>query len=129
MSESLAREVAPFNISVLTVQPGAFRTNFLAAFEGFPPSAGSAYAAPTHPVAVGMARFAALSGAQPGDPAKAAGAMFAAAVGRLESGPTGELVRLPLGRDAAVRFEGKIERLRGDLEGARAVAVGMDLEG
>jgi hypothetical protein len=29
LSESLARELVPFNIRVLIVQPGAFRTNFL----------------------------------------------------------------------------------------------------
>ena len=68
MSESLAHEVAAWNIRVLIVQPAAFRTNFLAAFVPNEKGLSSDYKGTVIDETIG--KFSAASGKQPGDPVK-----------------------------------------------------------
>jgi NAD(P)-dependent dehydrogenase (short-subunit alcohol dehydrogenase family) len=90
MSQALAAEVKPFGISVLTVEPGAFRTNILG--EAFHHSAAMpAYENVVRPI---RDMLGGLNGAQPGDPEKAATAIITAL--KAEPPP----LRLPLGDDA-----------------------------
>ncbi|HET6338194.1 MAG TPA: oxidoreductase [Polyangiales bacterium] len=113
LSECLAKEVTPFGIRVLIVEPGAFRTSlFGSAFRRVPEIA--AYA-PT----VGPTRaFAAGSdGVQPGDPAKAARAIADAVAA---GAPT---LRLPLGSDAVQSLRGKLAEVAADIDTNEAVAV------
>ncbi len=72
LSECLAKELAPFGVRVLIVEPGAFRTAlFGSAFRDLP-------AMPEYERSVGPMRgyVAANAGTQPGDPAKAAKAQL-----------------------------------------------------
>ena len=73
MSESLAREVSPFGIRVLIVEPGAFRTNFLAAF--VPNSKGLGPDYENGPVREVLQKFEVANGKQVGDPVKGAKAI------------------------------------------------------
>jgi NAD(P)-dependent dehydrogenase (short-subunit alcohol dehydrogenase family) len=68
LSECLAKELSPFGVRVLIVEPGAFRTSlFGGAFHDLP-------AMPEYAPSVGPTRayVSASAGKQPGDPAKAA---------------------------------------------------------
>jgi len=91
ISKSLAKECADFGIEVMTVIPGAFRTelgaNRRSARDGI-----ADYTAQNH---VRRARLAALSGQQRGDPRRAAQAVIAA----VNATPTPR--RLVVGVDAA----------------------------
>ena len=119
LSESLARETAPFNIHVLIVEPGAFRTNFL-----------SAVAVPDKPhtedyknVKAVFDKFSTMAGQQSGDPAKAAARIVEAVSGRGLAGHLkGHVLRMPLGEDCVERFEVKIKSIGQDLEKGREVA-------
>jgi NAD(P)-dependent dehydrogenase (short-subunit alcohol dehydrogenase family) len=113
LSECLAKEVAPFGIRVLIVEPGAFRTSlFGSAFRSMPPI--DAYA-PT----VGPTRaFASdANGVQAGDPVKAARAIVDAVVA---GSPR---LRLPLGTDAVKGIREKLAEVSADVDANEAVAV------
>lgn len=113
LSECLAKEVAPFGVRILIVEPGAFRTSlFGAAFRSLPPL--DAYAP-----SVGATRefVARAHGEQAGDPVKAARAMadaVAAGAPRL---------RLPLGADAVSGIRQKLAEVAADVDASEAVAL------
>lgn len=75
VSESLAAEVKPLGLRVTIVQPGPFRTEFVA--RSLEPAAG---AIPAYEATSGKFRrfLATMDGRQPGDPARAADAIIAA---------------------------------------------------
>jgi NAD(P)-dependent dehydrogenase (short-subunit alcohol dehydrogenase family) len=117
LSESLAKEVAPFGIRVLIVEPGPFRTDW----------AGRSLKTPKRPIdayaetAVARRRqIQGYSGNQPGDPVRAAEAIIAA----VES-PHPPL-RLPLGAFAYEAMGAELEALRREHQGLEAVARGAD---
>ena len=100
LSEALADEVKAFGIQVMIVEPGAFRTDFAGgALRHMPVN-------PAYDATVGETRKFAhdMDRTQPGDPAKAAGAVFEA----LASGHAP--LRLALGNDA-------VDGIRGHAEG------------
>jgi NAD(P)-dependent dehydrogenase (short-subunit alcohol dehydrogenase family) len=114
-SEVLAREVSPLGIRVTIVEPGGFRTRFADAQSFVPPS-------PDYATTVGAAaRFQRdYSGAQPGDPAKAAAAVLSIAL--RDDAP----LRLLLGSDAVAAAEAA-DRARTDSDRAwRALSVSTD---
>ncbi|KAL4977566.1 hypothetical protein BDW66DRAFT_165471 [Aspergillus desertorum] len=127
LSEALAREVAPFNISVLIVEPGAFRTNFLSAVQKTETPLSEPYKG--GPVHVVLGKFEAAQGKQRGDPTKAVKRVFEVVTGVGEAGALkGKILRLPLGPDCVERIEGKIKRLKSDLDATREVAMGTDFD-
>ncbi|KXT10154.1 hypothetical protein AC579_9743 [Pseudocercospora musae] len=125
MSESLAREVAEYNIQVLIVEPGAFRTNFLGAF-----ITNSKKTLDAYPAAKGtLDRFDEVNGKQPGDPVKGAEAIVQVAAGTGKAGHLkGKVQRLPLGPDCYKRFEEKGKKLKHDWEAVREVALSTDVD-
>ncbi|KAI3400742.1 hypothetical protein diail_1951 [Diaporthe ilicicola] len=121
LSEALAREEAGSGVSVLIVEPGGFRTNFLSAFVS--PEKGVGGGA----VGESMGRWSAYDGRQPGDPRKGAEVIFQVVTGEREAGRLrGRVLRLPLGKDAVARIEAKAERVKMDVAAARDVACGTD---
>ncbi len=91
LSEALAKEVAPFGIKVLIVEPGPFRTDW----------AGRSLKTPKHPIEAytetAVARRNAIhgySGSQPGDPVRAAEAIIATVEQREAAASTAARVAL-----------------------------------
>ncbi|UNI13507.1 hypothetical protein JDV02_000247 [Purpureocillium takamizusanense] len=119
ISEGLAKEVAEFGISVLIVEPGAYRTNFFHALQR--PEGGQLsddYKGTATEVM--FDKFAEMTGKQPGDPDKAVERMFQVITGEGGGGRLrGKVLRLMLGMDAVERIEKKTDRLREDLAAAR----------
>ena len=117
LSESLSKEVAPFGIKVLIVEPGPFRTDW----------AGRSLKTPKRPIeayeetAVARRRqIQGYSGSQPGDPIRAAEAIIATV-----EAPHPPL-RLPLGNFAYDAMRAEIEAVRKEAEAVEAVARGAD---
>jgi NAD(P)-dependent dehydrogenase (short-subunit alcohol dehydrogenase family) len=114
-SEVLAREVSPLGIRVTIVEPGGFRTRFADAQSSVCPS-------PDYEQTVGAAaRFQrSYSGAQPGDPAKAAAAVLSMAM--RDDAP----LRLLLGSDAVAAADAA-DRARTESDRAwRPLSVSTD---
>jgi NAD(P)-dependent dehydrogenase (short-subunit alcohol dehydrogenase family) len=117
LSEALAKEVAPFGIRVLIVEPGPFRTDWGGRSLKTPQRSIDAYAD------TAIARrnlIQGYSGSQPGDPVRAAEAIVAA----VES-PNPPL-RLPLGSIAFEGMTAELEAVRKDIVSAEAIARGAD---
>jgi NAD(P)-dependent dehydrogenase (short-subunit alcohol dehydrogenase family) len=112
VSEALAIEVAPLGIHVLVVEPGAFRTQLFGS--GYRSMPAIADYAPTVGPTRSLGRQ--LHGAQVGDPAKAAQAIFNAVIA---GAPT---LRLPLGADAIEAIRAKLARVAADLDRNEGVA-------
>jgi NAD(P)-dependent dehydrogenase (short-subunit alcohol dehydrogenase family) len=106
-SEGLADEVAPHGVTVLIVEPGAFRTNLFGPGAAYFSEPMIAYAD-----TVGTTRRLVETGdgGQPGDPAKAAAAILTA----LEADPTP--LRLPLGDDAVQHIRGHLAQISKELD-------------
>jgi hypothetical protein len=104
----------------LLVEPGAFRTNFLGAFEKNNGVNLDKYTT----AKTAMKIFSSFSGKQRGDPVKAAERIVETVDGPLR----GQMLRLVLGPDCLGRYEGKIAALQEDLEKFRAIAVSTDID-
>lgn len=119
ISEALAAEAAPLGIKVTVVEPGPFRTEFLAG------SLAMAHnVIPQYEKTAGLTRAGAVTrnGNQPGDPVRAARAIIKAVTA--ENPP----LHLLLGRLAYDQANNKINRLQKDIETWRDVTLGADFE-
>jgi NAD(P)-dependent dehydrogenase (short-subunit alcohol dehydrogenase family) len=118
LSEALAREMAPFGVKVLIVEPGAFRTaiagsalRVMPAFDAYADTAGAT-----------RDRLRRLHGAQTGDPAKVPPAVARALAA--EHTP----LRLQLGADAVAAVRDHAEALLADLAAWEDVALATRLD-
>ncbi|KAK7214937.1 hypothetical protein V2G26_002940 [Clonostachys chloroleuca] len=126
LSESLSKEVAEFGISVLIVEPGAFRTGFLSALVENETGFGDEYANNVSAKVLNMMKG--LNGKQPGDPEKAADRMIEYATGAGKGGELrGKVLRMVLGGDAFPRIQAKIEKQQQDMELGKEVAYSTNL--
>ncbi|KAE8372157.1 hypothetical protein BDV26DRAFT_274655 [Aspergillus bertholletiae] len=127
LSESLARELAPFNISVLIVEPGAFRTNFLSARQRNESGLSEPYKG--GPVDTTLGLFESAQGKQKGDPEKAVARIFEVVTGEgAAGGLKGKILRLPLGPDCVGRMQAKLDKASADLNVAREFALKTNYE-
>jgi NAD(P)-dependent dehydrogenase (short-subunit alcohol dehydrogenase family) len=117
LSESLSKEVSPFGIKVLIVEPGPFRTDW----------AGRSLKTPKHPIdayaETAIARrqqTQGYSGSQPGDPVRGVEAIIAAVE---QPNPP---LRLPLGNFAYDAMGAELEAVRKEYAAVEAVARGAD---
>jgi NAD(P)-dependent dehydrogenase (short-subunit alcohol dehydrogenase family) len=106
-SEALAKEVEPFGIRVLIVEPGAFRTSFNATGALLLSKRIPAY---NEQIVAVRNNLAEDDGKQPGDPAKAAAAILLAL--QSEQPP----LRLVLGNDAVDAVTGALDSAKAELE-------------
>jgi len=117
VSESLAAEVKPLGIRVLVVQPGPFRTEFIARSLERAPITIAAYEATSGK----FLRFLeTMNGRQPGDPAKAAAAIIAAV--EAENPP----LRLVLGKYALDKVRRKLAAAARETDAATAAGLATD---
>jgi NAD(P)-dependent dehydrogenase (short-subunit alcohol dehydrogenase family) len=118
LSESLAAELAPLGIKVTIVEPGGLRTQWAGAS-----MRRSATRLADYEQTAGKRRAAteAVSGRQPGDPARAAAAI--AATVDSETPP----LRLLLGSDALAGIRARLDRMREAVEANEALTVSVDL--
>ncbi|RDW88167.1 hypothetical protein BP6252_00199 [Coleophoma cylindrospora] len=123
-SESLAREVSKFNIRVLLVEPGAFRTNFLSAYDT--PKVGISEPYKEGAVADVMNAFKNMNGSQKGNTEEGVARIFEVVTRTGQAADLGEILRLPLGSDCVARIEKKIDTLQGDLDKTRSIALSTD---
>jgi NAD(P)-dependent dehydrogenase (short-subunit alcohol dehydrogenase family) len=110
LSEALDNEVAPLDIRVLVVEPGAFRTCLFGAFRSQPPL--DAYATTVGPTRDWVAQ---TDGTQPGDPDKAR-----AIVDAVEAGAS--TLRLALGAHAVENIRQKLSEISADVDATEQVA-------
>jgi NAD(P)-dependent dehydrogenase (short-subunit alcohol dehydrogenase family) len=119
LSEALAHEVAPFDIRVLIVEPGAFRTEFF----------GRSMVKPASPIveytelSAMRANLDKMDGAQPGDPELAARAIVDTV---LSPSPP---LRLLLGSGAFERARKALSARLEELDKNRTVALGVEFRG
>ncbi|GGM92075.1 short-chain dehydrogenase/reductase [Dyadobacter beijingensis] len=107
LSEALAEEVAPFGVKVTVVEPGYFRTEFLASGSFVTPQTEiEAYKTVRESQAMHQQQ---INGQQPGDPQKAADAMIR--IAEAENPP----VHLVLGTDAFGLAKNKIASLTAEM--------------
>ncbi|MEP9365768.1 oxidoreductase [Xanthobacter sp. VNH20] len=117
LSEALAAEVEPLGISVILVEPGTFRTDFLGRSIAFAADRIDAYEE-----TVGAVRTAVptRAGVQPGDPRRGVAVILQAV--DAEKPP----LRLALGPDAHRNIRTKLARVAADLDAWEGVAADTD---
>ncbi len=106
ISETLGKEVAPFNVHVTSLAPGQFRTDWAGRSMQRTPRSIADYDAVMDPV---RAARQAKSGNQPGDPAKAGEALLKLV--ECEAPP----VRLFLGEDALALVAGEMDHMKKEI--------------
>jgi short-subunit dehydrogenase len=113
-SEALQQEVIGLGIQVTLIEPGAFRTNFLASS-----LAVSRISIPDYDATAGVfkSRLIANNGSQPGDPQKAARAIIS--VSEMDNPP----LRLLLGEDAYNRVTAKLKAVSQEIESMRDITL------
>jgi NAD(P)-dependent dehydrogenase (short-subunit alcohol dehydrogenase family) len=114
LSEAMQAELSPLGINVTIVEPGSFRTDFL---DGSSLRT-TANELPDYVATVGRVRqaVATSNGGQINDPAKGAAAIYAAVTAGQPP------IRLQVGPDAVAMVEGKLTRVRDELEAWRPLA-------
>jgi NAD(P)-dependent dehydrogenase (short-subunit alcohol dehydrogenase family) len=119
-SEALAQEVAPFGIRVTIVEPGPFRTEFLAG--SIQPAQQKIAAYEQTPVATMYQYVLQQNGKQEGDPVKAAKAIVDYVYSESKA------LRLPLGKAPLQAIRMKIAQVEADLQANEAIAVSTVFE-
>ncbi|KAL2834377.1 putative short chain oxidoreductase/dehydrogenase [Aspergillus cavernicola] len=127
LSESLSLELSPFNIRVLLVEPGAFRTKFLGSHKL--PAAGLTKDYEGTPLANILAMFDSMAGKQPGDPVKAVQRIMEVIQSQGLGQGKEHLLRLPLGTDCFPRMLAKLDSVRQNLEEMREIALSTAVDG
>ncbi|KIA75646.1 short chain oxidoreductase [Aspergillus ustus] len=126
LSESLSAELSAFNIRVLLVEPGAFRTNFIGGRKT--PAAGMTKDYEGTPLGAAMGFWDTFGGKQPGDPVKGVQRILDVIQLQGMGEGKGHLLRLPLGTDCLPRMLKKVDDLKRDLEEMREIALSTAVE-
>ncbi len=117
LSKSLSKEVAPFGIKVIIVEPGPFRTDWAGRSLKTPKKPIDAYA---ETAIARRKQIQNISGTQPGDPVRGAEVMIAAAE---KANPP---LRLVLGSVAYQQITAELEAVKKEVEAGEAVARSAD---
>jgi NAD(P)-dependent dehydrogenase (short-subunit alcohol dehydrogenase family) len=109
LTEALAAEVAPFGIEAVIVEPGYFRTAFLAnvsSGSNVAPALDVYQGTPAHEARDSWAKY---NGKQPGNPKKGAARMWEYVAGEGVFKGKKKQLRLPLGSDTGAMLKQKID--------------------
>ena len=117
LSDALRKEVGPLGIKVIVVEPGAFRTDFAGRSLTQSGTAVADYAATAGPRRKENDK---THGTQPGDPTKAAKAIFEAVI------EPNAPFRLLLGSDAIKFVRGELDAQRKELDAWEALSLSTD---
>jgi hypothetical protein len=120
MSESLARELEPFGIRMLIVEPGSLRTNFWSVY--VEPAAGMNKDYAGTPLEHVLQAFKSNNRNQAGDAVKCAQRILEVVDSTGMGVGKENLLRLPLGPDCYKRFQTKIDTLQENLLQTREIA-------
>jgi NAD(P)-dependent dehydrogenase (short-subunit alcohol dehydrogenase family) len=129
ISEGLAAQLKDFGIRVLIVEPGLFRTNWLAG-SYVTPAAGLTSDYDGGPVDDMLKKYPTLHGAQEGDPQKA-GLRIVEVVTGTGMGSGDDIagcLRLPLGADAVEKARDKVASLTRDIDLTENIAKSTAFE-
>ncbi|PYH94022.1 short-chain dehydrogenase/reductase SDR [Aspergillus ellipticus CBS 707.79] len=124
MSESLSRELKPFGIRVILVEPGLFRTKFLSTFAV--PAAGLTQDYIGTPLDESLQAFRNHDGTQKGDPLKGAQRILEVVTQTGMAVGTDDVLRVPLGPDCFNRFQTKCDALQKNLSKMKEIAHSTD---
>ena len=123
-SESLSHEVVPWNIRVLLVEPGVFRTNvftsFLTPMQGLNP----AYKGTVLDEALASMRGG--SATRGGDPRKAARRIVQVITGNGLTDSQLRMTRLPLGTDCHIRGMAKLNAVAKNFEMFKEITLSTE---
>lgn len=119
-SEALAQEVAPFGIKVTIVEPGPFRTEFLAGSMQLPQKRLEVYN--KTPVGQMYTYMERMNGKQEGDPVKGAQAIVDYVYSAKEN------LRLPLGKATIQGIRAKLAAVEKDIAANESIAVSTVFE-
>lgn len=126
LSESLALEVASFNIRVLIVEPGAFRTNFLSATSTQPHPTSEPYKG-TVVEKVNQA-FKDMEGKQIGDTEKGVARIYDVVMGEGMGKGYEKYLRLPIGSDCFTRATKALQAKLENIKALEQVAKSTDFD-
>jgi NAD(P)-dependent dehydrogenase (short-subunit alcohol dehydrogenase family) len=124
LSECLNQELSAFNIRVLVVEPGLFRTQFINSI--VTPAAGLTKDYEGTPLEGNLTLFRTAQGKEPGDPDKAAIRIVAVVDGTGEAVGKTNWLRLPLGPDCIKRGLNKADSFRANFEAMKDIALGTN---
>ncbi|ENH70309.1 Putative oxidoreductase yusZ [Fusarium oxysporum f. sp. cubense race 1] len=124
LTEAVWHEYRDFNVKIVLVEPGPFRTNFLGGNAAVIRPMSSFYKGTSTETTLNHLKDS--HGDQPGDPIKAATIIVDYALGEGSAKGSNEFLRLPLGSGALKTVQGKIESLEENLAGVREMAQSAD---
>ncbi|KAF2732841.1 NAD(P)-binding protein [Polyplosphaeria fusca] len=133
-TESMAVELAPFNIRMILVEPGAFRTEFLTSTNLILPGGGREWIEDyqgDNPATLIINRMREYNGKQPGDPEKAAERMWEVISDTgygeaLKGKGIGKVLRVLLGSDSLGRMKTCLDMRQETLRDVEALAKSCD---
>ncbi|KAF2249783.1 NAD(P)-binding protein [Trematosphaeria pertusa] len=134
-SEAIAAELAPLGIRTIIVEPGGFRTDFLTSTNMVLANKGEGWAEEyrgDNPAQAVLQKLQSWSGKQPGDPKKAAHALWDVITDTgmgaelKEKGRDGKVMRVLLGSDSLGRLKSAIDMRQDAMQYSEAVAKSCD---
>lgn len=125
-SESLAQEIAPFNIRILIVEPGAFCTNFLGQDATWYQPLRNEYRGTL--VDSVLDRLRRSDGKQQGDPEKGAERIYEVVMGEGMAKGRPEYLRLPLGAEGLKNARAKANQLMETFDALEDIALSTSFE-
>lgn len=115
----MAQELLPFDIHVILVEPGSFRTNFLLNFST--PSLGTSPHYDDTILGDELRKIRAVAGKEPGNVDCAADIIVHVVLNHVPTNNKGSVLRLALGDDYIRRIRKKAQRLLDDLDFAETL--------